>query len=164
MSRQTRCAIALLAATLTVASGGAASGSSVKIPSNPCKLKISSQVKALRLSKSCSYKKPATGPLGKVSSGIWGRQPHVLGIGFFAFASKSKEQQFKQAFRTIGANTKRVGQNAVESITPDGVAYAGIVKGIGINLSVNEATATSAVKAKDAKTVLSLVKALTSQL
>ena len=99
-----------------------------------------------------------------MSSGIWARQPHVLGIGFFAFASKAKERQFEQSFPTIGGTTKRVGANQVESITSEGVAYAGVVKGIGINLSVNEATASSAVKAKDAKTVLKLVKAVTSQL
>jgi hypothetical protein len=164
MTRRTREAATLLAAALTLGLAGAAWGSTAKIPSNPCKLKIAAQVKALRLSKACAHRKPAPGPLGKVSSGTWGKQPHVLGIGFFAFSSRSKQNEFKQSFFTIGTNVKHVGSNAVESITPAGVAYAGIVKGIGINLSVNEATASSAVKAKDAKTVLKLVKALTAQL
>ena len=99
-----------------------------------------------------------------ISSGTWGSQPHVLGIGFFAFSSRAKKQEFIRSFPTLGGTTKRVGTNQVETITDTGVAYAGVVDGIGINLSVNEATASSAVKAKDAKTVLKLVKAVTSQL
>jgi hypothetical protein len=155
----------LLAVAAVIASAGTASASSTagRIPSNPCRLKISRQLHALRLAKRCTHTKPVSA-LGKVTLGTWGAQPHVLGIGFFAFADNSKREQFRKSFLTIGKKVKHIGSGAAESITPDGVAFAAIVKGIGINLSVNEASASSATKAKDAKTVLALVKAITHQL
>ncbi|MGB0097204.1 MAG: hypothetical protein WBP81_32265 [Solirubrobacteraceae bacterium] len=99
-----------------------------------------------------------------MSSAVWGTQPHVLGIGFFAFANKAKRNLFLNSYFESGSTLKRVGPNQAEGIGPSGVAFAGIVNGIGINLSVNEATARSAVKKKDAKTVLALIKALKSQI
>ena len=155
---------AVLAAAALVATVGVASASPGKaaIPVNACKLKLAKQLKALRLTASCTAVKPGASPFGKVSSATWGKRPHVLGIGFFAFAGAAKLKLFKRSFFTIG-NTVPVS-GGVESVGSLGVAYAGIVHGIGINLSVNEPTASTAVKNADAKKVLALVQAVAAQL
>ncbi len=155
---------AVLAAAALAGAAGVASASPAKtaIPVNACKLKIAKQLKALRLTASCAAVKPGASPFGKVSSARWGKQPHVLGIGFFAFANGSKLQLFKRSFYTIGSTVPV--WDGVESVGSLGVAYAGVVHGIGINLSVNEPTASTAVKNADAKKVLALVKAVAAQL
>jgi hypothetical protein len=159
------CGLALcagLAILLGTVGGAAASPAKTAIPVNACKLKLAKQLKALRLTASCRAVKPGASPFGKVSSGTWGTQPHVLGIGFFAFSNGAKLKLFKRSFFTIGSTVPVSG--GVESVGPLGVAYAGIVDGIGINLSVNEQAASTAVKNADAKKVLALVKAVAAQL
>lgn len=165
MTRTNRlCAAALVSFTVILGGAGEAAGSArAGIPSNPCTLKLAPQLKALRLSPVCSHRKPATGTFGRSSTGTWGARPHVLGVGFFAFSSRAKQRLFEKSLVTIGTRVTSVGSDAVEAVTPLGVAFAGIIDGIGVNLSVNEPSASSTTKRKDAKTVLRLVRALTKQ-
>jgi hypothetical protein len=83
-------------------------------------------------------------------------------MGIYTFSSTALKNEFKSAFITLGT-VQSIGPNAVESTDSLGVSAAALINGVGINLSVDEPTTSAAVKTKDAKTVVMLIKALEKQ-